>query len=223
MRRRTRFVTPILLVLLLRGLAAAQGPHQLPASDFGAFVAHMEDPARAKWQKPDAVVQRLHLRRGESVADIGAGSGYFSVRLARTVGARGHVYAVDIDPRAVRHMRDRFRRAHLLQASAVQAVADDPRLPRPVDLIFICDAWHHITHHDAYLHGLRRYLRPGGRLVIVDFKPDADPSIGPPKSMRLSAAQVTGELRRAGFRATAAPDFLPLQYVLNATVAPPAP
>lgn len=207
----------IVLAAALTSAAAAQ-PHA-PRSNFPVFRDRMEDPSRAQWQKPAEVVERLHLRRGGRVADVGAGTGYFTVRLARAVGGRGRVYAVDIDENALRYMRRRFRTEKLPQIKVIAATPSDPKLPAPVDLIFICDTWHHIENRAAYARTLRQYLRKAGRVVIVDFKPDADPAIGPPREMRLSPEQISDELRGGGFQVTREPDYLPLQYVLVATPA----
>lgn len=217
--RHLRYCTRTLGLIALLAVAslAEQAPPHGQRYSFEAFRARMEDPQRAQWQKPDEVVRMLHLRRGSRIADIGAGTGYFSVRLARAVGTSGRVYAVDIDRRAVQYMRRRFRRAHLPQAIAVEGTPTDPKLPQRVDLVFICDTWHHIEDRVTYARTLRRSLRPSGRVVIVDFKPEADPAIGPPREMRLSAEQITGELQQAGFHVVVAADFLPLQYVLTAT------
>jgi ubiquinone/menaquinone biosynthesis C-methylase UbiE len=215
-----RWTMALALVALLGSGAAAETPqHHAYGHGFESFRAHMEDPARAQWQKPDDVVQALRLQGGERVADIGAGTGYFTVLLARAVGTPGRVYAVDIDKQAVQYMRRRFEREKLRQATAIQGTPADPKLPGRVDLIFICDTWHHIENRGAYLRVLRRHLTKTGRVVIVDFKPDADPSIGPPKEMRLSRQQVIDELQRGGFRIAEEPDFLPLQYVLIAAPA----
>ncbi len=214
----TKRVAITALLVFVFSTASAQPPRHLPHYDFETFRARMEDPTRAAWQKPDEVVQRLHLVPGQRAADIGAGTGYFTGRLARAVGRRGRVYAVDIDPAAVRFLRDRFQQEQLPQVSVIEGGPHDPKLPRPVDLIFICDTWHHIDDRVAYARRLRRYLARHGRLVVVDFKIDADPNLGPPREMRLSAQQVADELRRGGFTVTEEPDFLPQQYMLTAVV-----
>jgi len=203
-------------ISLFAGAVAAQTP-AAPTYDFESFRARMDDPKRAEWQKPDEVVRRLRLRRGQRVADIGAGTGYFTARLAAAVGRAGTVYAVDTDARALQYMRRRFKRPGGPEIRVVRALPNDPKLPSRVDLIFFCDTWHHLDHRPTYAEVLHRYLRNNGRVVIVDFKPDADPNIGPPKEMRLSAEQITDELHQSGFRVTREPDFLPQQYVLTAT------
>ena len=208
----------VLVLIVLPAPAAAETGHHAHTYDFESFRIRMEDPARAQWQKPAEVVTALRLHRGDRVADIGAGTGYFTALLAQVVGESGTVYAADIDTRAVRYMRSRFRREKAPQIRVIQASADDPKLPARVDLIFICDTWHHIEHRIDYARRLRRSLRKNGRLVIVDFKPDADPTIGPPKEMRVSAEQISDELRQGGFRVAQEPDFLPMQYMLTATV-----
>jgi ubiquinone/menaquinone biosynthesis C-methylase UbiE len=217
---RSKRLAVALVLMLPVATAAVEVSPPAPRYDFTSFRSRMEDPKRVEWQRPDEVIKRLHLRRGQRVADVGAGTGYFTVRLARAVGARGRVYAVDIDERALKYMRQRFRRAKLAQITVIEGTSADPKLPAPVDLIFICDTWHHIDSRAAYARALRRYLTRAGRLVIVDFKPDADPAIGPPKEMRLSPEQITEELRQGGFGVAREPDFLPLQYVLVATAAP---
>ncbi len=213
-----RHVLTFVLLTCAASVAAAETKPHAPHYDFETFRTRMEDPARAQWQKPEAVVEKLQLRRGERVADIGAGTGYFTVLLAHAVGRSGRVYAVDINPQAITYMRHRFQREGLPQVTVVKGTGSDPKLPRRVDLIFVCDTWHHIDNRVAYLRVLRRSLGTRGRVVIVDFKPDADPAIGPPKEMRLAPEHVSEELRQAGFAATVEPDFLPLQYVISAGV-----
>ena len=183
-------------------------------SDVDRFVKMFEDPARAEWQKPAEVVAALHIRAGSAVADIGSGSGYFSLPFARAVEPGGKVYAVDIEPGMIEHIR---RRAESEKASTIEAVLatpDDAKLPPgSSDLVFICDTWHHITDRVAYLRRLKPALRPGGRIVDVDFDKRPLP-VGPPPDMKLSRAQVIDEFREAGYVLAAEYTFLPYQYFL---------
>lgn len=174
-----------------------------------------DDPARDAWQKPTELVAALQLQPGQSVADIGAGTGYFDRHLAAAVGPTGRVIAIDIEPDMVAHMTERARQEATPQVEARLATPDDPKLAAgEVDLVLLVDTYHHVSDRVAYFGRLKAALRTGGRLAIVDFRPDGDPTIGPPLAHRLSPAQARDELGRAGWTALAAPDLLPQQYVL---------
>src|SRR5262245_63558641 len=106
-----------------------------------------------------------------TVADLGAGTGYFSVHLAKAVGEKGKVLAIDVEPNLVAYMKDRATKARLPQMTAVLAPPDDPKLPpRGVDLVLVVDTWHHIDDRLSYLKKLAAGLKPGGRVAVVDFK-----------------------------------------------------
>ena len=158
--------------------------------DSKAYIAMLDDPARDADQKPHEVVMALGLREGERIADIGAGSGYFSLRFAQHVGAGGQVLAVDINPDMIVHLNQRVRDAGLGNVRTILALPDDPLLaPSSVDRIFICDTWHHIGNHPQYLATLKRALKPGGQIVIIDFQKKAM-TVGPPAEMRLAREDV---------------------------------
>jgi ubiquinone/menaquinone biosynthesis C-methylase UbiE len=185
-----------------------------------AYVAMLEDPARDAYQKPQEVIAALALRAGESVADIGAGSGYFALRLADAVGPTGRVYAVDVDPEMVRHLNRRVRAAGLDNVRSVLADPDDPLLgDRSVDRFFVCDTWHHIDDQAKYLGLMKRMLRPGGEVVMIDFKKEPTP-MGPPLEMRIARADLVKQMEGAGFRLAAEHTFLPHQYFLVFRVDP---
>jgi len=175
-----------------------------------------DDPARDDWQKPDLVVANLKLKPGALVADIGAGTGYFTVRLARAV-PEGKVFALDVEPDMVRHIDERARTEKLANVVARQNRADNPGLAEPVDVAFLCDVVHHIEDRPAFFAKLRERLRPGGRIVIVDFAPDApDDGPGPPKQHRLSVETLDVELGAAELQRTAVDrDSLPYQYIVE--------
>ena len=174
-----------LATVLLATLAlSAQAPQSQPAHEMshGDHMQHhfdpaqsakqFDDPARDAWQMPEKVIAALHLKPGQNVADIGAGTGYFSVRLARSEAAP-KVYAVDIEPGMVTYLRDRAAKESLQNIIAVQASEDDARLPEPVDAILIVDTYHHIGNREVYFRKLAKSLKPGGRLAIIDFKADS--------------------------------------------------
>jgi ubiquinone/menaquinone biosynthesis C-methylase UbiE len=179
-----------------------------------AYVAMLEDPARDAYQKPDEVLRALALRPGEAVADIGSGSGYFTLRLAAAVGPSGRVYAVDVDPDMVRHLNARVRDAGVDNVRSVLAAPNDPLLPdRSVDRFFVCDTWHHIEDQTKYLGLMRKMLRPGGEVVMIDFKKEETP-MGPPLEMRIARDTLVGQMKAAGFRLAAEHALLPYQYFL---------
>jgi ubiquinone/menaquinone biosynthesis C-methylase UbiE len=172
-----------------------------------------DDPSRDAWQRPDEVLGALELEPTMVVADVGAGTGYFSVRLARAV-PRGEVLATDLEPDMVRFLRERARREQLPNLRSVQATRTTSGLAaRSVDRILVVHLWHHLAEREAYARRLALALRPGGRLVIVDFNPSADR--GPPASMRVAAETVVAELGGAGLSARVSPVALPDQYIVE--------
>ena len=170
-----------------------------------------DDPARDTWQLPDRVIAALNLKRGQIVADIGAGTGYFSVRLARSEAAP-KVYAVDIEPSMVTYLRERAAKEGLKNVIAVQATADQPNLPEPVNLVLIVDTYHHIGDRETYFRNLAKSIQPGGRVAIIDFKPDSPE--GPPREFRFPPEKFKSEMSNAGYRLVAQHDFLPRQQFL---------
>ncbi len=172
------------------------------------YAKVLEDPSRDAWQKPHDVIMGLALKKTEVVADIGAGTGYFSRRLARHAAT---VFAVDIDVKlleiAGKNKPDNLKLVH--------ARMDDPTLaPASVDTIFICDVWHHVDGRPAYLQKLKKALKPGGRIVVIDFKEGKLP-VGPPPSMKITEKDLTAEFAAAGFKVSRRHDVLPHQYFLE--------
>jgi SAM-dependent methyltransferase len=179
--------------------------------DAERWAKEFDDPARDAWQKPDEVLDALHLERSARVADLGTGTGYFSARIAKRV-PEGKVFGVDIEPGMLRYLRERAQREHLDALVPVLASADSPNLPEPVDLVLVVDTYHHIDDRVAYFSRLRASLLPGGRLAIVDFK--ADSPTGPPPEYRIAPEKVIAELGAAGYSLVTAHPFLPRQYFL---------
>lgn len=234
-----RYLPPTLLVVMLGQAwpAAAQAPAAPPVAPHGptqttphgpppATPGHMDhkfddperyaksfdDPARDAWQMPDRVIAALALTPGARVADIGAGTGYFSTRLARAAGTPT-VYAVDLEPKMVAHLTARAAAEHLPNIRAVQASASSPNLPEPVDVVLVVDTYHHIPDRTAYFAALKSSLRPLGRVAIVDFRKGGGGD-GPPDHFRFTPEQITGEMAAAGFALERAHDFLPRQWLL---------
>ncbi len=207
------------LFLLLWSTGLAQHRHH-KNHDFGdidRWVQRFEDPARADWQRPDLVVESLGLRPGQNVADIGAGTGYFTRRLARLVSPGGFALAVDVEPGFFPYINKRAREDDQFNILTVKADYDNPRLEEnSLDLIFICDTLHHIDNRASYYEHLKRALRPGGRVVVVDFFKDKKIPVGPGPAMRLSAPSLKAEFERAGFAVSVDTVSLPYQYILDA-------
>jgi ubiquinone/menaquinone biosynthesis C-methylase UbiE len=178
------------------------------------WVSIFDDPARDAWQKPAGVVEALQLRPGMCVADLGAGTGYFSSYLAAAVGEGGTVFAVDTEPNLVAHLRERAEHEHTPHVVPILASADNPRLPvGAVDVVLIVDTVHHIDDRINYLRRLRHVLKPGGRIAVIDFKKQDIP-VGPPPEHKLAREQIVEEFGRAGYRLVSEPDILPYQYFL---------
>lgn len=193
--------------------AAGQKPDHMAHSfaDAERYAKQFDDPARDAWQMPDRVIAALNLKPGHSVADIGAGTGYFTARLAKSAAAP-KVFAVDIEATMVAYLRTRATREGLKNVVAVQAGADRTNLPEPVDVALVVDTYHHIPNRVAYFTALKALLKPGGRLAIVDFKKDSPD--GPPVEFRFTPEQITAELTKAGFALQTKHDFLPRQMFL---------
>src|SRR5262249_24003164 len=156
--------------------------------DAEKWVKEFDNPERDAWQKPEEVLDALHLQATSVVADIGAGTGYFSVRIAKRAH-EGKVFAADVEPDMVRYLGVRAEREHLANLTPVQARADAANLPEPVDLILVIDTYHHIDDRTRYFAALQSSLSPGGRLVIIDVK--ADSPNGPPAQHRIPPERVT--------------------------------
>jgi predicted methyltransferase len=173
-----------------------------------------DDPARDAWQRPAELVAALQLAPGSTVADVGAGTGYFEPHLAAAVGPTGKVLAVDVEPTLIEHLRVRGAREGWATVEPRLGAVDDPGLrPGEVDAVLLVDVYHHIDGRVDWFRRLAPALRPGGRLIVVDFDPASDDDHGPPQDHRLPADVVERELTEAGWTLAASPAVLPHQYV----------
>jgi ubiquinone/menaquinone biosynthesis C-methylase UbiE len=162
------------------------------------------------WRKPAQVVDTLRLKPGERVADIGAGDGYFTFRLADAVGPEGHVYAVEVTDKLVERLRSEIERRGYRNVTAIRGAFGDPLLPdRGIDLAFFSGVFHHLDERQAYFERLRVDLAPGGRVAIVEGAPDPLHRLFMPFHF-VGADMVAAELAAAGYRRTDAFDFLPI-------------
>ncbi len=182
--------------------------------DSKAYIAMLEDPERDAYQKPHDVIMALNLKEGETVADIGAGSGYFTFRFSHHVGDKGRVYAVDISPDMILHMNRRIRDLQAKNVVTVLAPPDDPLLmDASVDRFFICDTWHHIANQAQYLAEMKKMLKPGGQVVMIDFQ-KKDLPLGPPPEMKIARGDLVRQMESNGFKLAKEYTFLPYQYFL---------
>ena len=201
------------LSLSLCGFATAQSPHTHQHSFSGAEQwAHVfDDPERDAWQKPHEVIQALGLKPDAVIADLGSGTGYFSVRLANMV-TKGRVYGVDVEPDMVKYLAERAKREKRDNVVAIQGTPDDPRLPEKADLVLLVDVYHHMEDRQRYFRNLRASLKPDGRVAVIDFRMDSPD--GPPKAARIAPQRVIDELTAAGYHLAKRHEFLPKQYFL---------
>jgi cyclopropane fatty-acyl-phospholipid synthase-like methyltransferase len=168
---------------------------------------------RDGWQQPERVIQALELKPGETVADIGAGGGYFVFRMARTVGPTGKVYAVDIDADMVRHVAEQAKRDGLSNIETVLAAPDDPKLPAAgVDLILLVNTYHHIGNRADYFRRVSATLRPQGRLAVIEFR--AEGWLARWFGHATAAETIRSEMESAGYRLAQRHEFLPRQHFL---------
>jgi ubiquinone/menaquinone biosynthesis C-methylase UbiE len=202
-----------------QGASQSQQQHRVDHAhhrfdDIERWVKTFEDEERLEWQKPDSVIEALGLVSGQVVADLGAGTGYFTRRMARAVEPSGRALAIDIEPGMVEYVRQRAQREGQTNLEASICQADDPGLAAAsVDGVLIVNTLHHIQQRPTYYPKLAGALRPGGWLAIVDFHKRELP-VGPPPEDKLSREQVIAELERAGWSLGREETFLPYQYFL---------
>lgn len=184
-------------------------------ADADALSRRLDDPARDEWQRPDEVLRAMALAPAMSVADVGAGTGYFAVRLARAVPA-GEVTATDVEPNLVRFLHERAVREGLSNLRAI--LATSPLERERFDRILVVHVWHHLADRGAFARELDAALRPGGRLFVVEFAVDA--VRGPPPGLRVTPDVVVAALALAGLSAGVAAVDVPGQYVVEARRGP---
>ena len=208
-----KYIFVAVIFFCLTAMTFAQSPHTHQHSFSGAeqWATVFDDPNRDRWQKPHDVIQALAINADAAVADIGAGTGYFSIRLAHMV-PRGTVYGVDAEPEMVRYLSERAKKLGLRNLFVLESKADAPQLPTKVDLVLFVDVYHHLENRSIYMKKIRDSLKPRGRIAVIDFKLDSP--LGPPKHARLSTEQVKAEMKSAGFSLIEEHNFLPNQFFL---------
>lgn len=184
--------------------------HGNPA-DLNEYIARLDDPARDEWQRPDVVLAALGITQTSVVCDVGAGTGYFALRLAKLAA---QVYAVDVEPQLLSLLRDRVASAGLQNVTPVLGLPDDPLIPAAVcDLVLVVNVFHHVPDKAAYLRRLQAALRHGGRVAIIDFHKRELP-VGPPVDHKFAREDCLEQIRAAGLQVVTESDSLPYQYFL---------
>lgn len=205
-----RILGALLFVLCCAVPLAAQHPHLFPPEELG----QLEGPDRDAWQKPDEIMDALLIGDGSVVADLGAGGGWFTVRLARRVGPNGLVYAEDIQRPMIEAIEQRVRSEALRNVRTVLGTAENPHLPADsLDAVLIVDAYHEFEHPVALLKNVATALKSTGRIGIVDFKKDGG-GPGPEMDERIDPEQVVQVARQAGLVLEKRETFLRYQYFL---------
>jgi ubiquinone/menaquinone biosynthesis C-methylase UbiE len=173
---------------------------------------------RDAWQQPERVVASLEIKPGDRIADLGAGGGYFTFRFADAVGESGVVYAVDVDSGMTEYLEKRAKKEGYANVDVVLAEFDDPTLPDSgVDLMFTSNTYHHIEDRPAYFRNASKYLRPGGRIAIVEYEGDEGFHLFGGHST--ASDEIRAEMEQAGYRLAVQHDYLSKQSFLVFEVA----
>jgi ubiquinone/menaquinone biosynthesis C-methylase UbiE len=221
MRTRLAVAGVFFVVLGVAALVAQQATsvHPISGRRFaevmdGRGAAWLDRPERETEEAPDEALNIIGIKRGSSVADIGAGSGYMTIRLSKRVGANGIVYANDIQQPMLDILDKRLKSGRLTNVQLILGRPDDPKLPpASVDLALLVDVYHELSQPQAMLKRLHEALKPGGRLVLLEYKKE-DPSIPIRPEHKMSVAEAKMEVEPEGFRLGRVDDGLPWQHVL---------
>jgi predicted methyltransferase len=217
--RRVAALASLVGMLLAGGLLHASEPRTQERQPHGRLfppedLGLLEGPDREAWQQPGRVMDVLGIADGSVVADIGAGGGWFTVRLARRVGPQGMVYAEDVQRQMIDAIARRVQREGLRNVRTVLGTDDDAKLPaEALDAAIMVDAYHEVQDRVGLLQSIGRALKPNGRLGIIDFRMDGG-GPGPPLEERVEPEQIVADARAAGLRLVSREDFLPFQYLL---------
>lgn len=171
--------------------------HMKPFADVEKYIEFLERKDRAIWQKPDTVISSMNLKGTETIADVGAGSGYFSFRFASKL-PKGKVIAIDIEPEMIRHIHHKAMSADIKNIEVVLASEDDPKISAKVDIVFICDVLHHLKNRAEWLDKLSSKIKKGVKLILIEFKEGNLPE-GPPEKIKISGKEMLALVTKAGF------------------------
>jgi ubiquinone/menaquinone biosynthesis C-methylase UbiE len=206
---------PLILILLLLSQATHPLTGRQIAPVMGAAGAGWLDrPEREAEEAPDQALDSLGIRAGMTVADVGAGTGYMALRMARRVGPTGKVYANDLQPEMLQKLRARSQREKLANVETVQGTEADPRLPpNTMDLVLLVDVYHEFSEPQAMLAKIRESLKPDGRLVLLEYRKE-DPAIPIRIEHKMSVPEVKTEVEAEGFKLDRVIEKLPRQHII---------
>ena len=206
---------PIILILLLLAQATHPVTGREIAPVMGASGAGWLDrPEREAEEAPELALDALGLRAGMVVADVGAGTGYMSLRMARRVGPTGKVYANDLQPEMLQKLRANSLREKLSNVETVQGTEADPKLPpNTMDLVLLVDVYHEFSQPQAMLDKIRESLKPDGRLVLLEYRKE-DPKVPIRPEHKMSVAEVKTEVEAEGFKLDQVIEKLPRQHII---------
>jgi predicted methyltransferase len=202
---------------------ATHDPDGIGKFYLGREIAHVMGPGGVIWlersereteEKPQLVIDALEIKPGQTIADLGAGSGYYSFRIAPLVGPTGRVLAIDIEPKMLEVIAERAGREHVTNIATVRSSERDPNLaPHSVDLLFMVDVYHELEYPYEVMRKVREALKPGGRVALVEYRAE-DPQVQIKPVHKMSEAQVRREMQAAGFRHVTTVRTLPLQHLI---------
>jgi SAM-dependent methyltransferase len=198
---------------------AAPGIHPISGRRFAAVMGWqgadwLERSEREMEEEPDKALDALGTLAGLTVADVGAGSGYFTVRMASRVGAKGRVFANDLQPEMLKMLAARLARENVRNVTLVQGAVDHPKLPAAsIDLVLMVDVYHEFSEPQKMLRGIREALKPGGRLVLLEYRKE-DPDVPIRFEHKMSIAEAKLELEAEGFTLASTDGRLPRQHIL---------
>lgn len=209
---------PILFLLAASGPAFGQAEHPITGRKIAPVMGvggagWLERSEREHEEAPERALDLMNLQPGMVVADVGAGTGYFSIRMARRVGPSGRVYANDVQPEMLAKIRQRSAALHLDNIETVQGSESDPRLPaNTMDLVLMVDVYHEFSQPQRMLQGIRASLKPSGRVVLLEYRKE-DPTIPIRPDHKMSIPEVRTELEAEGFKMEKVLDTLPRQHL----------
>jgi len=232
MHKQTRFAAVCLVVGVLMAAAsiaaqqiASPGVHPISGRRYALTMSYLgadwlDRSERVQEEEPDAALDAMKLVTGSTVADVGAGSGYMTVKMAKRVGPTGTVYANDIQPQMLSMLRQRLDREKIPNVKLVLGTLDDPRLPADaIDLILMVDVYHEFSEPQKMLRRMRESLKAGGRMVLLEYRKE-DPSIPIRPDHKMSVAEAKMEVEAEGFTLANVDERLPRQHILTFTKNP---
>ncbi len=221
MRHRTTAVAACLLAIACLARVAAQqiGVHPISGRRFAPVMGYQGAPwlergEREEEEAPDVALNVLKIPKGATVADIGAGSGFITVRLAARVGPAGRVFANDVQPQMLNMLARRLTNSRITNVTLVEGTLDDPKLPpASVDLAIMVDVYHELSQPQAMLRHIRDALKPNGRLVLLEYRKE-DPTVPIKPEHKMSVADAKMEVEAEGFTLSKVDEALPRQHIL---------